>query len=380
MTLIDQIYVQEQKTPERVLNVFPFAFFNPDCRYLGFKAVRRAIETGDQSFFLGQIRNNFLAGVTDSDQLQGLFRESMNRGIRSLNFLCQENLGEEGKPFLIPEINLASDLLEFTRAARDEWIEARNGKHGSKIDKEKLRKAYEQVRNWGLGYWILKIDTSPEVIRSIRHHNTALEWFNNQFAFSDQVPTDIDDLPVSWQTKSGVRVYGSDKKPIRSRLKILTTDGELKYGSLLMKMFLKGEFMDTVNDLTGVEFIVEDDASCRDLVNYFRCHIRGTGVLEKFKDSIKADKRSKHSSSKFGCTKFLVRPSVPIPNIGPPYPLDFPNYERIPVEVQILTIADHKQRNEDPDVQHEAYKRKQYLEVFPLWYPKDIYAPILVGK
>jgi hypothetical protein len=380
MTLIDEIYKQEQAIPSKILNIFPFAFFNPDCRYLGFKAVRKTIESGNGSFLLGQIRNNFLEGIEDDNQLQELFRGAMNRGSKALNFLCEENLGSEAEPFLIPEVAPGLDLFEFTKEARNHWIEARSGRHGDDVDKEKLKEAYERVRTWGLGYWVFKIDTSPEVIRSIRHHNAANEWFHKQFEFSRQNQTNIDDLPFSWQTKSGIKVYGSAEKPIKSRLKLLTTDGELKYGSLLMKMFLKQEFMDTVNDLTGVEFIVEDDAACEELVHYFGYQVRGTGVLEKFKGPKSSGKRSKHSSSKFDCTKFLVRPPISVPPIGSPYPMDYPTYERIPVEVQIITLDGHKIRNQDPDIRHETYKRKQYMEVFPLWYPKQIYEPILEGK
>ena len=46
---------------------------------------------------------------------------------------------------------------------------------------------------------------------------------------------------------------------------------------------------------------------------------------------------------------------------------------RVPVEFQIRAIQEEYDHKEN----HGAYKKQQYMKVFPLWYPRDIYGPLL---
>lgn len=45
------------------------------------------------------------------------------------------------------------------------------------------------------------------------------------------------------------------------------------------------------------------------------------------------------------------------------------------MEIQILTLADDEIRKKDPDVHHKEYKRKQFMNVLPIWFPRQIYDP-----
>jgi len=48
-------------------------------------------------------------------------------------------------------------------------------------------------------------------------------------------------------------------------------------------------------------------------------------------------------------------------------------YERVPMEIQILTLADDRIRKEDPDVRHKEYKRRQFMNALPILFPRQIY-------
>ncbi len=366
MELAEKLYQNENKELQEIWKNHPFVYFNPKLIYLGFQIIREAVENQDYEFFTNRIRNNFLPELGNRE-VDEAFIQAANRGINSLNYLCNENLGETAAPFLMEELT-NPNLFDLTRTARENWIKSRNGRHS--IDISRFFPAYNSVRAYGLGNLVLMIDTSPEVLNSVRHNNLALNWFTHHFRFRSPEKTDIEGLPFSWKTDAEVRVYGSESKAIKSRLKILTEDGSLKYGSILMKMTLKGSYTDEIMDFSGVEFIVKDQDDRDKLVNYFR-KMRGSATLEKFKSPGKrgAQNRSKHSNSDFDCTKFIIRPPVSVSSIEP---FKQP-YERIPVEVQILTLDAHRQRTENPDVAHEAYKRRQFMEAFPLWYPREVY-------
>ena len=48
-------------------------------------------------------------------------------------------------------------------------------------------------------------------------------------------------------------------------------------------------------------------------------------------------------------------------------------YERIPVEMQVLTLQDQRIRTQRREVAHQAYKRRQFLEIFPALFPRTLY-------
>jgi len=104
------------------------------------------------------------------------------------------------------------------------------------------------------------INGEPRVLASVRNFQSHRAWFKNLFGFWDMQQEDEMYFPSSWMTNAGVRVYG-DTEPMRSRVKVLNSDGSVKYDSLLMKLCLREDFFEGIDDFTGVEFVVQDDDS-----------------------------------------------------------------------------------------------------------------------
>ncbi len=379
MSLTDRVYSHELDKDFWIKYPWirpPFGFFNPNMYYLGYSALKKAITEENKSFFIDQIRNNFLPEESD-EGVQERLRQTMNRGISDLNLICKKYLERDADPFIIPEVKEPFDCFNYIEAARQDWVNARLGRHNNPaskrpIDINLIFEAYQKVRSFGIGYWGLMIETSPQITNSLRHYSLILKWFQNNFGFRNPKETGIPDLSVSWESNAGVRVYGTYEHPIRSRLKILDHE-KLKYSSILMKMFLDESYMGDVHDYVGLEFIVENDDEREKLIRHFH-DIKVTGLLEGFKGKRSKLKMSKQSSQSFDCNKFILRPPVAIPEI---IPYNTASYEKVPTEIQILTLRSHEERKINPDVQHQEYKKRQFKEVFPIWYPKEIYAPII---
>ena len=158
---------------------------------------------------------------------------------------------------------------------------------------------------------------------------------------------------------------------MRARVKALDEDGRVEYSSLLTKMYLKQAFFDDIGDYTGVELVVEDSNTRRELISLFKRDAKPTIRLEDYKDRSRRDGSDNPSSNgDFGNISFKVRAAVPtnIPNIGT-------GYERLPVEVQILTLDEDRIRRQNP-----AYKRRQFDSVFPVLFPRVIYEPLIMEK
>ena len=160
-------------------------------------------------------------------------------------------------------------------------------------------------------------------------------------------------------------------------VKILDENGSLSYGSILMKMFLKGQFPDDINDHVRIEFIVKNEKERENLVRYFRKEIRAMERLENFEE-IKEGKKSDNEQSAVGfdSVKFTIRPPIPTQRAKDSI---FENlkFERIPVEVQILTLKAHEQRIKNPEIEHKAYKERQFRRFFPALFPKEIYEKLI---
>lgn len=382
----------EQKQLETIWERQPF--FHPSCRYLGFKPTSRAIRERDTGFFARQIRNSFFPDQSDESVRENV-RLAMNRGISAVNSLCAEHLGPDAEHFLLSEAPLFLNLFNFLSQAREDWINARSGRHAGKmvkrvtdaptrrpdaIDYELLSKAYESVRAFGLGYRVLMIDESPEVLTSIRQYRLLSDWLARCFQFKEPQPVSHPDFSHSFKTSAGVRVYGTIGQPIRSRVKVLNRRGEIRYGSLLMKMITKMRHLSEIKDYEGVEFVVADAQARDQLLHWIRTEVRTMERLEGFRSG-RADSRtsSPQTSDNFNVTKFILRPPVPVPAISN-HPLGRELYERVPVEVQILTLQAHEARRTHPDAKHEQYKRRQFLETFPVLFPRDIYLPLLRSR
>ena len=374
----EEFYSQDLEYLKLIWDKHPF--FDPSLFHIKRKDVVDSINEGlSSTYFIDQIRNSFIPHK-DNAIVQKAFTDAMNRGIQAVNELLKEFLPHEDFMFLkLNEIILPFNFSKFMKEARDDFIGSRSGKRPSTIDYEKLLKSYDKMRTFGLGYRILMIDESPEILNAIRHHQLILKWFEEQFEFKKQSKIYIEGLNYKWESAAGVDIYGINN-PIRSRLKILGDDGKVSYGSILMKMFLKGQYPDKINDHIGVEFVVENEIERDKLVRFFRKEIRAMERLENYKE-IKSGERSENESSAIGfdAVKFIIRPPILTQNS---FNIQIENikYERIPVEVQILTLQSHIQRKNNPEIEHKSYKERQFKRFFPALFPKEIYGPLLEKK
>ncbi|MBS3079190.1 hypothetical protein J4218_03660 [Candidatus Pacearchaeota archaeon] len=359
MNLFDEVYGKEDVSLRIIWDKFPFRLFHPGVPLLGFKAVNFAIRTQDEAFFVDNIRNSYFPDLSDVDVLEAK-RRAINRGIGSLNELCRRNFPDYFSQFEISTVEAPFNPLEMMTLAREKWIRARNGKHNSTRNPQLMLEAYVTVRNWGLGHFVLKIDESPEIIDSIRYQRVVDNWIRDYMGFRN--PRQLNGEEVLWETKTGVRVCGSDKEPFCHRAKIFDENGRIRYSSILMKMFLKSGFLDKIHDSYGIGLVVDSEDDVKKLVDHFRARIKGTTTLEKF-DQVR------DTDPPFCCDKFLLR--IPVRLSEPCYPgageCDL-RYVRVPVEIQIIK----KQQ-----IKHSEYKMHKYQRVFPLWYPEEIYGPIL---
>lgn len=385
MGLIQKLYPQDEKTLEKHERVLDrFFFFCPDVRFLGFKVLREAFLKNDRGFFVQQIRDTYLPEQADKE-IQEIYRDAINRGIEAINSLVRDYMGGYAHHFLMQEVPEPMDFFDFLIKARDDWIRAKTGRlpHLTRNHaKHKLIfQAYDRVRAWGLGYHVMMIDEALEVNASLKDYDLALKWLKERFEFSNPTPVIHEDFSHVWQTKAGVKVYGSSSEPIRSRLKNMNIKtGMPEYSSIIMKMLLKGEYPDKIRDYTGVEFVVvESRDDVERLLSFFR-RLKGTGKLEGFDDREIRERRgtgNELSSPGFDCTKFIMRPPVRIP--VPRYSSRSFAYERVPVEVQILTLDAHEQRKRDPELRHDSYKKRQFRATVPILFPLQIYQHFLPG-
>lgn len=378
MLNINELYPEDVEYLKDIWDKHPF--FDPSLYHIRKKDVVRAIEEGPSSnYFINQVKTSFIPHQ-DKSVVQKVFTEAMNRGIQAVNQLLKEHLSyEEYNFFKLNEFSLPFNFSKFMKEARDDYISAREGKRPSTIDYELLLKSYDKMRAFGLGYRILMIDESPEILNAVRHHQLILKWFQEQFGFKKPSKIHVEGLNHVWETNANVNVYGKNE-PLSSRLKILDEHGNIRYGSILMKMFLKGQFPDDINDHIGVEFVVENEEEREKLIRFFRKEIRAMERLENYKE-IKTGETSENENSAVGfdVVKFIIRPPLPTQN-NTHLPLDHFNFERIPVEVQILTLEGYIKRESDPEVEHRAYKERQFKKFFPALFPKEIYGHLLSKK
>ena len=295
----------------------------------------------------------------------------MNRGISAVNQLVDANLGDIGYDFTLDEIPEGLDMLEFFTEGRRQWIDARNGRYGDE-DPHLMFGAYDRSRAYDLGYRVCMIEEEPKVISSVRQFPRILEWLDDILALDDRRDETINGFSSSWNTYADVRIYGNGK-PMKARVKALDERGNIKHSSLLTKMYLKQAFFDDIGDYTGVELIVANPEDRKKIVSLFKRDAKPTMRLEDFQDrSRREGSHNEDSNSDFGNVSFKVRAAVPsdLSNVGT-------GYERLPVEVQVLTLEEDRIRRENPDVAHEAYKRKQFRKVFPILFPMVIYEPLM---
>jgi len=380
--LVERLYRYEDvELEERLWARPPFLLFNPSCQFVRFKPVVRTLR-GEADFFFNDTRLNFFPDKSREEAMVARVY-AMNKGIKALNDLCQTYLPDIAGDLIIPLIETPFDPIKFFKEAREAYIQAREGTHRGKTTTERGRpikqentsfliKAYNAIRAWGLGHFVLLIDESPEAYHSVSHIPEITRWLDGVMGFRDPIETEEG---TAWQTNMGARVYGTKTQPFRFRAKIQNESGDPRYCSLLMKMFLKEGFVEEVHDGFAVEFLVGSEEDENKILDYFRSNLKSTGMLEKYK------RFREQGPPAFYRTKFIMRVPVRLPdqNLKPAegeqkeegITLKAPltRYVRPAVEIQI--------RNMNHPYEHGLYKQEQYAKVFPIWYPRFLYEPLL---
>ncbi len=382
MNLVDILYEKEDPK-HNILAWNKFPFLSPSFTYLKAQATLRALINNDRSYPIDAFKFDLFPDETDEEVTDNL-RACMNRGIGAVNSLTERHLGgctdDETLALLkLEEIPGTFDLFSFIREAREVW---ERGTTGVRRVEPKVRvKAYASMSAMELGYRVGTIDASPDVQNSLIYFDQVVDRLKHLLGFTNPqaFTSEWDSGPsVRFDTRAEVTIYGKDsEEPIRSRLKYLD-EGHPKYPSILMKIYRDLEYPSEIRDYMGVEFIVEDDAARDRLVSYFRNKTRATRTFEGFKDATKGKKLSGSSSRDFGVKKFVLRVPVKLDN-----PIEHASgrisYEMIPTEVQILTLDDAMRRDLIPEASHIDYKKRQYAQVFPVLFPRELYKPLLVG-
>lgn len=349
-----------------------FTYTNPAMTFFKRRIVRQTIEQGDCSTILAQFRASFFPNLDDATIEKEIFL-AMNQGIAALNSLFGMHSYDLGFDFLVDSFHEPFDLLGFLRKGREQYTTAKNRGDGS-IDHELLLSAYEKARSYDLGYRILIINEEPRVLASVRNFQSHRNWFGTLLGFDDMEEVEGGLFLRSWMTNVGVKVYG-DTASMRSRVKILNHDGEVKYDSLLMKLCLNEDLFEGIDDFTGVEFVVEDDLARKELVHFISAKGKPGEKLVDYKDRTRRRVNNPMSSQRFSNISFGLYIPTPLTSYG--LGNNGRSYERNLVEVQILTLDEARVSKEDPSVIHSNYKGKQFRRVFPAWFPRQIYEPLI---
>ncbi len=378
MITIEQLYAQED--PVQLKKTWDkFIFLNPGFSFLKRETTTQAIQEDDHSFPL----NAFQFALFPDESVDGAqerLHQCMNRGIRAVNELSGRYLDSVVNEVVqLREIPSPFDFFEFVKTAREHWERAFLKRR--RVDPEGRAVAYSYLQAIEFGYRVGMIDSCPEVLNSLRHFGTATSRLERFIGFSDPQITPREDYPVEWSTQAKVLVYSSDGNiPMRKRVKYRAGNdsSEPRYSSILMKMYAQLEFPDEINDYLGVEIITKDDPASDGLLSFFRRNARPAGILERFKDSSVGKQPGQASSAEFKVKKFLLRVPVRIDDVSEPQ--TGRAYQSVPIEVQILTYKDAMNRDAVPEISHVEYKRRQFLGVFPAWFPREIYEPLLRAK
>jgi len=361
--------VADENTLKRMGDKFPE--LHPKITLLGRNA-RRAIREKETSFFIDIYRANLFPDLP-AEEVTHRFQGCMNRGIQTVNSLCDSHLEEEvASEFKLREVDANLNLFEWVQQALDNRKRANETKNPPP---KWYLNAYTAMRSMGIGYRIGTIDQCTWVLHSLRYFRQAVQRLENLLQVNESRAISREGFSKSHTTRSGITIYTADDDPVKARVKYLKGNdpSQLKYDSILVKMFLRGLYPEEITDYIGAEFVVEDEDNKERLMDQFR-RSRPTSKLETFKRIKKGDQVNQDSSSLFGVTKFVMR--VPVK------PLDAEGevYERIPIEVQILTLQDVQDRISIPEATHREYERRKFLRLFPAVFQKKVYEPVLREK
>jgi hypothetical protein len=372
MELIEKLYPDKETEFEGTWS--NFFFFDPKISFLSHKSVKSGVSAENSRMFARQIQASYFPDYNPWDA-ERLFLDAGNRGAEAINDLIEEH-NPNMYNFVVGRFEQGVNLYEFIRNTREQWIEIRKNKKPKDYtdeDRHDLRKVYERVRALGIAHLTVSIEQSPELVSSLTSFSLVQEWFKNHFVLSDKPEkSDTSEFEYVWEGPSGVKIYGDKKDPFRSRVKGLDDHGNIKYSSLMMKMLLQNIYPDKIKDHMGVEFVVPDQEAQNSILRYVVHDKKSTSRLEDFSSS---RKKNGNPHSRFSPVKFIFRPPVAVPEVSG---IKMPSlYQRVPVEVQLLTLEDYRYKTEHPDAKHEAYKKRQFDKFFQIIFPKQIYAPIL---
>ena len=366
--LIERLYPEEQDPPLDTL----WDKFNTSPKMPIFKSegIRRSFCDGNCNHLLNRFRRRFFPGASDG-AIEGEIFSAMNHATTAINSLCEDYLEDIGFDFREDRIPENITLFDFLMRGREQWIglKDRNLSDGKKIPL--AISAYRKARAYDLGKRVLHINADLGVLASVRHYDTCLNWFQELLGFHDKKNAGVNGHCFSWNTNPGIRIYGNGAT-LRSRVKIMYPDETLKYSSLLMKLCLEKEnkYLEDIDDLTGFEFIVEDDKTRQEFIRYLKLESSPSSTLKDYKDRTRIKVDNPQSSSDFRNISFTLFVPVPLDHIG----LGISRaYGSLPVEVQLFTLEEDRVRIEHPEVSHENYKKKSFGKVFPAWFPRQIY-------
>ena len=358
MNLADKLYTSEIDT-EVAWARFPY--FDPKMTIIN-SGVNPPLSSSFNKFLV-----RFFPGEMYRENVGLEFVSAMNRGIITLNELLAEHLNFPNglQAETVPSETQVEEFLQQL----EERFRQRGDKHS---DRQRI---YESLRAIGLGIQVLEIDAAKSVYHTVKYSdiNTARR-FEDLLDVHDPKISDCEAFEAMWPCSEGIVLYGTNKDPFRIRVKYLTKDDEVRYGSIIAKMIDDNINPDQINDHLGVEFIVREEEQRRRLKELF-IRANGNMPLTNLKEYKRGDQRTNtESSPDFSCTKFIWQCVVPASlTIGPSRT---PRVS-VPTEVQILTLEDYEQREKSPMAFHSRYKQRQFVKVFPVLYPEQIYRPIL---
>ncbi len=370
--LIERLYPEEQEPPLNKL----WDKFNTSPKMPIFKSegIRRSFCDGNCNHLLNRFRRRFFPDASDGAIEVEIF-SAMNQATTAINSLCEDYLRDIDFNFHTDIIPANMTLFDFLMRGREQWIELKNRKLSDERRIPLSVSAYRKARAYDLGKRVLHINGDLGVLASVRHYDNCLNWFQELLGFHDRKDVKVNGHNSSWNTTPGVRVYGNST-PLRSRVKVMYPDETLKYSSLLMKLCLEKEdkYLEDIDDLTGFEFIVEDDKARQGFIKYLKLESSPSSTLKDYKDRTRIKVDNPQSSSDFRNISFTLFVPVPLDHMG----LGICRaYGSLPVEVQLFTLEEDKVRIEHPEISHENYKRKSFGKVFPAWFPREIYEPLI---
>ncbi len=379
MELVERLYAEQDTAHlQRAWNKLPF--ISPNFSYLRTPATRNFLSDDDRRYPVASFRFSLFPDESD-DEVNYNTRLCMNRGIQAINSLSNKYLDDETRRiFDLEEVSEPLDLFEFVKEAYEIW---RNGTIAVRRVVPELRaKAYASMRALELGYRTATIDGAPEVQNSLTYFDQAIEKLERILNFKNPERFDSDCLngpTTEWMTAAEVKVYSKDEtKPMPSRLKYLE-NGKIKHSSILMKIYSGLEYPSEIRDYIGTELVVENDSARNRLINYLGRETRPGGTFEGFKDTTQGVRLNSSSSNSFGVKKFFLR--IPARLKHPiVHSTGTIMYEIVPVEMQILTLTDAKKRDDITEITHFEYKRKQFMRIFPILFPREIYSPLIQKK